>query len=74
MPILKNLKTYRTFIGENQETFAKLLGCTKSNYSNKESGKTPITLNEAHIITQYLSEKLQRDITIDEVFFKKMTL
>lgn len=71
MPETKNLKKYRALIEENQEVFAKVLNCSNANYSLKEQGKVPITLEEAEVLTNHISKKLGRELTVNDVFFTK---
>lgn len=69
MPVTKNLKKYRALIEEKQDVFADILKCSKANYSLKEQGKVPITLDEAKLLTDHISEKLGRKLTVNDIFF-----
>lgn len=54
-----NLKALRTEKGETQIEVAKLLGLkTASAYSKKESGKVPISLEEAKILSNHYGKTM----------------
>lgn len=72
MPNPKNLKKFRALTEETQDAFAEVLGFTKGNYCKKERGEVPITLEEAGTLTEHISKKLGRKVTVDEVFFSNV--
>lgn len=59
----KTLKAYRMLKGVKQENIAEILGITLTTYSNKETGKTQFSLNEAKKISDYLN------VPIEQLFF-----
>lgn len=59
----KTLKAYRMLKGIKQEKIAKILGITLTTYSNKETGKTQFSLDEAKKISDYLN------VPIEQLFF-----
>lgn len=59
----KTLKAYRMLKGVKQENIAEILGITLTTYSNKETGKTQFSLDEAKKISDYLN------VPIEQLFF-----
>lgn len=67
------LQYYRGLFGIKQADFAQLIGCKASNYSSKENGNVPFTLEEVREIVDALNKHCKKHgqdlLTIDEVFF-----
>lgn len=59
----RKLKAYRQMFGFNQENVAKHLGISLHAYHNKETGKTPFTINEAKKLADLF------ETTVDDIFF-----
>ena len=49
------LQYYRGLFGIKQADFAQLIGCKASNYSSKENGNVPFTLEEVREIVDALN-------------------
>ena len=66
------LKYWREYLELSQEDMAVLLGCKRSNYSEKEKGNTSFYLQEAILIHETFNKKLkkmgQATLTMDEIF------
>lgn len=72
---LHNLRYWRTYLGLTQENVAILIGCKKSNYSQKENGNIEIMRNEMLLIQKEFNKKLNRlggePLTLDDIFLNK---
>lgn len=60
---------YRKLAQLKQRDMAKILNITTQNYSQKETGKRPFKAKEMTTIRDYLSNKIDNYLTIDELFF-----
>ncbi len=64
MPEVKiSLRILRAELNLSQKEFAKLIGMPFSTYQKKETGTSPITLNEAYKISQVANR------TVEQIFF-----
>ena len=63
------LKSKRVLFDLTQEEIAKELGITIKSYNAKENGKVRFNQDDMRIIKNVLSEKLNKKLTIDELFF-----
>jgi len=76
MPVKKKrflkLKYQRERLDLEQENIATLLGCTKGNYANKESGKTRFYLHECIIILDAFNKLLRKkhlpELKLEDIF------
>lgn len=60
---------YRKMAKKTQKEMADLIDITPQTYSLKELGKRPFKHKEMKKIRNYLSSKLNTNLTIDELFF-----
>ena len=69
---LHKLKYWRGVVGANQDDFAVLIGCKRSNYCSKENGNTEIFLSEQKKIKEELNKQLEKRgmpmLTLDDIF------
>jgi DNA-binding XRE family transcriptional regulator len=69
---LHKLKYWREKVGLKQEDLAVLLGCKRSNYCQKETGKAEIRLSEMLKIQKAINRILVKmdmpEISLDEMF------
>lgn len=69
---LHKLKYWREVIGRTQDDFALLIGCKRSNYSQKENGKVEIFLSEMTTIQSVINKELGKmgrpRLSLDEIF------
>ena len=61
--VTTSLRVLRTQLGVTQKQFAKLIGIPPSTYQKKETGESPINLEEIYRITQVANK------TVEEIFF-----
>lgn len=66
---MNKIKGYRNMAMLKQSDIAHELDITPQAYSNKENGRIPFKPNEMKAIRDLLSKKLNREFTIDELFF-----
>lgn len=66
---LVKLIGYRSMALCSQNDIAQVLGVSYPTYNAKENGKNAFTDKEKKIIKDFLSERLGRKFTIDELFF-----
>ncbi len=72
---MNNLKQYQTLIGYrkmaglNQRDMKDILGISLTVYNAKENGKVRFNQDDMKKIKNVLSEKLNKKLTIDELFF-----
>lgn len=72
---MKKLKQYQTLIGYrkmaglNQRDMKDILGVSLTIYNAKENGKVRFNQDDMKKIKNVLSEKLNKHLTIDELFF-----
>ena len=67
--MLKKLKEIRVNKGYTQNDMAKLLNIRTATYLAKEKGYRAFSDDEKRKIKTILSKKLNREFTIDELFF-----
>ena len=69
---LLKLKYWREKLGLKQEDFALLLGYKKSNYSQKENGRSEFRLSEMLKIQKAINDRLKKmgepELILDEIF------
>ena len=69
------MKRYQTLIGYrkmadlNQRDMKDILGISLTVYNAKENGKVRFNQDDMRTIKNVLSEKLNKKLTIDELFF-----
>ncbi len=72
---LHNLKYWRNILGLTQSDISVLLGCTPSNYSQKELGKIDIGRLEMLLIqnafNKMLREREMKELKLDDIFLTK---
>lgn len=64
------VRGYRVMLGLTQEDLGKILECTAQAISSKENGKTNFKDAEKEILLT-LFKKIDKSLTIDEIFFNK---
>lgn len=62
------LKGYRVMANLTQKDMANVIGMHYTSYNSKESQKTQFTLSEMKRIQAVISEKLERQISLEELF------
>lgn len=60
---------YRKMAGLNQRDMKDILGISLTIYNAKENGKVRFNQDDIKTIKNVLSEKLNKKLTIDELFF-----
>jgi len=69
---LLKLRYWRERVGLKQDDLALLLGCKRANYSQKENGRTNITLTEMLKIQNAINKRLVKmgltQVTLDDLF------
>lgn len=60
---------YRKLLKLKQSDLAELLGISKQGFSYKERGERPFNDKEKIILRDFFSKKLQKVLTVDELFF-----
>ena len=60
---------YRKMAGLNQRDMKDILGISLTVYNAKENGKVRFNQDDMRAIKNVLSEKLNKKLTIDELFF-----
>lgn len=72
---IHSLKYCRNILGLTQNDLAVLLGCTTSNYSQKEAGRIEIGRKEMLLIqsafNKILRNKGGKELTLDDIFLPK---
>lgn len=63
------LKGLRNQCDLSQKSVGEQLGITAQAYNAKENGKTEFTYSECSLIRDLLSQKLDEQLTIDEIFY-----
>lgn len=58
----------RNECGFTQDKMAEIIETSKVTYHFKETGKSRFTIDECFRIIDALSDKLKKDLTVDEVF------
>ncbi|WP_273328101.1 helix-turn-helix domain-containing protein [Vallitalea guaymasensis] len=62
------LKYLRERMGCKQVVLAKLIGVTPCQYSRKENGTQPWSLEECIILKEFINQRLNERLTIEEIF------
>lgn len=65
----KKIKQFRRILNINQTELATILGISLPSYSLKEQGKRLFNINEMTKATEYFSEKLDKEMTVQDLFF-----
>lgn len=65
---MRKVKKWRNYLGMTQKEMAKILGISRQAYSAKENGKYSFNDREKSLVKELFKE-IQKDITIDEIFF-----
>lgn len=66
---MKKIKEYREQLGLTQEEMADELELSRQNYNQKENEQRKWNDSDKIKIRELLKEKLDPDITIDEIFY-----
>lgn len=62
------LKGLRNQLDLSQKKLGELLGITVQSYNQKENGKRDFTYSECIVIRDVLSQRLNKPLTIEELF------
>lgn len=66
---VKPMVRLRKILRLNQKYMCTLLNLSSTTYSGRENMKTVFSVDEMESIRRIFSEKLGRELTIDELFF-----
>ena len=71
--MIMDIRKWRQFLGYTQREIAEMFSISYQAYSQKEKGLAPFTDKEKIIFRDLLREYFP-NITIDDIFFKEITL